>query len=286
MTPTLPRDIEIQTRYLRIAARQWGDPNGVPVMAIHGWLDNAASFDALAPLLTGMNLIAVDMPGHGRSEHRPPGTPYHFIDSIPDVLAIADALDWPRFSLLSHSLGAGISAIVAGTAPQRIRRLVLIEGLGPWSGSAEESPERLSEATNHILYKERRRAPSYPTVEEAAHAREKAGDLGFEAAMMLAGRGTYGIGDRVAWRTDPRLTYRSPLYLTEEQVGAFLPRISAPTLLIWGESGLDSPLQNLEERKKLVPDLIFQRIPGGHHLHMDNPEPVAAVVQPFLVPVT
>lgn len=284
MTPALPRNIEIQTRHLRIAARQWGDPDGIPVLAIHGWLDNAASFDALAPLLSGMNLIAVDMPGHGLSEPRPPGVPYHFIDSIPDVVAVVDALGWQQFSLLAHSLGAGISAIVAGTIPERIQRLALIEGLGPWSGDAADCPAQLAEATGHLLYKERRRAPSYASLEDAARARQKAGDLGFESALTLARRGTRPLGERVTWRSDPRLTYRSPIYLTEEQVCAFLQRIAAPTLLIWGEAGLDSPRQHLEERKRLVADLIFRRLPGGHHLHMDNPGPVAEAVQAFLAP--
>lgn len=282
MTPSQPRDIEIQTRYLRIAARLWGDPGGVPVIALHGWLDNAASFDALAPLLNDLCLVAVDMPGHGRSEHRPAGVPYHFVDSIPDVLAIADALDWPAFSLLGHSLGAGIAAVTAGTAPQRIRRLALIEGLGPWSGSAEGGPVRLAEAAEHLLYKQTHRVPSYPNVEQAARARQQAGDLSFDAALTLARRGTRPVGERVTWRTDPRLMHRSPMYLTEAQVRAFLPRISAPTLLIWGESGLSSPRQHLEERMTLVPDLTFRHLPGGHHLHMDNPGPVAAVIQPFL----
>ncbi len=284
MKPAMPRDIEIQTRYLRIAAKQWGDPDGIPVLALHGWLDNAASFDMLAPRLNGIHLIAVDMPGHGISEPRPPGIPYHFIDSIPEVVAIADALGWRRFSLLAHSLGAGIAAVAAGTVPERIERLALIEGLGPWSGEAEDCPAQLAEATGHLLYKERQRAPRYASLEEAARARQNAGDLSFESALALARRGTLKVGDRFTWRSDRRLTYRSPIYLTESQVRAFLKRIAAPTLLIWGEAGLDSPRQHLEERKALVADLDFRRLPGGHHLHMDNPEPVAEAVQAFLVP--
>ena len=65
------RDIELQLPHIRIAAREWGDPEGEPVLAIHGWLDNAASFDTLAPLLAELHLVALDLPGHGRSQHRP-----------------------------------------------------------------------------------------------------------------------------------------------------------------------------------------------------------------------
>ncbi|MEZ5601350.1 MAG: alpha/beta fold hydrolase [Candidatus Competibacteraceae bacterium] len=99
----MSEELELQTPYLRLAARAWGPLDGVPVLALHGWLDNAASFDALAPLLPNTRLVALDLTGHGRSEHRPAGVHYHFVDFIPDVVAAADALGWNRFALLGHS---------------------------------------------------------------------------------------------------------------------------------------------------------------------------------------
>ncbi len=281
MSSSAAQEIEIQTRFLRFGAKLWGPSDGTPVIAVHGWLDNAASFDRLAPLLEGMRIVAIDMVGHGRSQHRPEGVHYQFVDFIPDILAIADTLQWPRFSLVSHSLGAGISAILAGTVPDRVARLALIEGLGPWSGDAASSPVRLAEATQQLLYRKRRRAPCYETMEKAAEARQQAGDLSFDAAMTLAKRGTKKVGERWAWRTDPRLTYRSPTYLTEEQVCAFLERIEAPTLLIRGEQGLNSPHPRWEDRVNRVTSISHHLLPGGHHLHMDEPAPVADMINRF-----
>ncbi|GAB4348539.1 MAG: alpha/beta fold hydrolase [Gammaproteobacteria bacterium] len=275
------REIEIQTRFLRFGARLWGPPEGEPVLSLHGWLDNAASFDFLAPLLPGKRIVAVDMAGHGRSQHRPDGVHYHFIDFVPDILAVADSLGWNRFSMVSHSLGAGVSAVLAGTVPERVERLVLIEGLGPWSGTAESTPGRLAEASHQLLHKKRRRAPGYPSLEQAAEARRKVGDLSREAALTLAGRGTKKLNDQWIWRSDPRLTYRSPIYLTEEQVCAFLSRIEAPTLLIRGETGLDAPQQRWEARARVVPDIECLTLPGGHHLHMESPQPVAEAINRF-----
>lgn len=123
----------IETRYLRFAAKRWGDPNGLPVLALHGWLDNAASFDQLAPCLPQLQLVAIDLAGHGHSEHRPSGVKYHYVDYIDDVMAVADALGWERFALLGHSLGAGIACVVAGSFPERITHLMLLEGIGPMS---------------------------------------------------------------------------------------------------------------------------------------------------------
>ncbi|MEM8768285.1 MAG: alpha/beta hydrolase, partial [Pseudomonadota bacterium] len=73
----------------RITAKRWGDPAGEPTLALHGWLDNAATFDRLAPLLPELNLVALDFAGHGLSDHRPPGVHYHSFTDIQDVMAVA-----------------------------------------------------------------------------------------------------------------------------------------------------------------------------------------------------
>lgn len=281
MTASLPREIMIRTRFLRFAALSSGPSDSAPVIALHGWLDNAASFEPVAAHLPELHLVAVDLAGHGRSDRRPAGVPYHLVDFVSDVIAVADGLGWERFDLLAHSLGAGIATLVAGTVPERVRRLALIEGLGPWSGAAAATPDRLAEAIGQLLYKRRTRGPSYVNLEAAARARQQVGDLSGEAALILARRGTQTVGGRVRWCTDPRLTYRSPTYLTEEQVLAFLPRIRAPTLLIRGEAGLASPRQNWEDRIRRVPNLTLAVLPGRHHLHMEEPESVARLLREF-----
>jgi len=75
---TAVRELELELPHLRLAAQVWGDPLLPRLLALHGWLDNAASFDRLAPLLCEhFHIVALDLPGHGRSGHRPPGTWYH-----------------------------------------------------------------------------------------------------------------------------------------------------------------------------------------------------------------
>jgi pimeloyl-ACP methyl ester carboxylesterase len=120
------RDLTLELPHLRLAAREWGPAEGMPALALHGWLDNAASFDRLAPLLPEHHLVALDLAGHGRSQHRHPSVVHHFIDWAPEVVAVADQLGWESFELIGHSMGAGISTLVAGTFPDRVRRLVLL----------------------------------------------------------------------------------------------------------------------------------------------------------------
>ncbi|MEE4378608.1 MAG: alpha/beta fold hydrolase, partial [Candidatus Competibacteraceae bacterium] len=233
----MPEELTLNTRFLKLAARAWGPVDALPVLALHGWLDNAASFDRLAPMLTSVRLVALDLPGHGLSEHRPVAMHYHFIDFIQDVVAAADALHWQRFALLGHSLGAGIASFVAAAFPERVTQLALIEGLGPLSGNPVEGPAQLATAMNQMDRLEQKAMPVYVDVDEAARARHEFTGLSHEAAVIIATRGTKSVGSGLGWRTDPRLTVKSPMYLTEEQVLAFLTAIQAPTFLVRGESG-------------------------------------------------
>ena len=109
----------------------FGPADGIPVLALHGWLDNAASFTRLGPLLTGCRVIAVDQRGHGMTDHL--GRPYHIWDGVPDVIGILDALGWEQAILLGHSMGAAVATLVASAYPDRIQALWLVEGLGPWT---------------------------------------------------------------------------------------------------------------------------------------------------------
>lgn len=280
----MPEEIVIRTPYLRLAARSWGSETGLPVVALHGWLDNAASFDRLAPLLPQCRLIALDLPGHGLSDHRSPGVPYHFVDFIPDVIAAADALGWDRFSLLGHSLGAAIASFVAAIIPERIIRLALIEGLGPLSHSPEHGPNALLKAVRQMQQLENKRMPVYSNLEEAIRARHKAGGLSWQAAETLVVRAIQAVEGGITWRSDPRLTFASPLYLTEEQVLAFLDHIRSPGLLIRAESGYLARRDYMTERYAQVPRLEVRDLSGGHHLHLEDAEPVARVLAGFLQP--
>ena len=282
----MPEELRLQATYLNLAARVWGPQQGLPVLALHGWLDNAASFDGLAPLLPDCRLVALDLPGHGLSDWRPAGVHYHFVDFVPDVLMAADALGWDRFTLLGHSLGAAVACFVAATQPQRIQRLVLIESPGPLSGEPAQAPGQLAESMAQMQRLKGKRLPIYEGYEQAAKSRQLAGDLSYPAALTLAKRGLAPVDGGFVWRSDPSLKLKSPSYLTEEQVLAFLSAIRAPTLLIQAESGYWVHREILARRLQQLPQLCLKMLLGGHHLHLDDPEPVAAVIADFFSAVS
>ncbi|MCA9790502.1 MAG: alpha/beta hydrolase [Candidatus Eremiobacteraeota bacterium] len=259
-----------------LAARRWGQ--GKPCLALHGWMDNAATWDRLAPMLPGLELVCLDLPGHGRSPHRHREAFYHFVDWIPAVLAAAHELGWTRYHLLGHSMGAGIASLVAGTVPSAIERMVLVEGLGPFTSPESDAPALLRRSLGHRLSG---RQPVYPDF-EAAVARLQSRGLSRAGAEALAGRSVVEVAGGVAFRYDPRLRTPSRARLTEGQIRAFLSEITAPTLLVLGQQGLDIPDQMLGQRAEVVADLEVVKVEGGHHLHLDNPQAVAPLVKGFL----
>jgi len=274
-------EITISTAHLELSGLTWGDVAAQPVLALHGWLDNAASFARLAPLLSGLRVIALDLPGHGKSQHRPPGAAYHFIDYIPIVVQAANALSLERFFLLGHSLGAGIGSIVAAIFPERIHKLALIEGLGPVTAQPAEAPDRLLSSMNKVFNSSGRELPYYASVNDAVRARHAVSDMQHNSAEILVKRNIKIVHRGYTWRTDPKLKIGSPLYMTEQQVAAFLRRITSATLLIRGASSVVPNRQSLARRCRRVSCIQIIDIPGGHHLHIDNPAPVAHAINTF-----
>ncbi|CAM5400510.1 alpha/beta fold hydrolase [Rhodanobacter lindaniclasticus] len=129
---TAPVECRIALPQLALAAQIWGEDTLPPLLALHGWLDNAGSFAQLAPHLAArFRVIALDLPGHGHADHLAAGASYHYVDYVQAALAAADALQLDRFTLLGHSLGAGIAALVAAARPGRIERSAVDRRVGP-----------------------------------------------------------------------------------------------------------------------------------------------------------
>lgn len=285
MTAT-PEEITIETPALRLAARAWGPPDGLPTLALHGWLDNAASFDGLAPLLPGLRLVCLDLPGHGLSDHLPPGQPYAFIDTVAQVHAATLALGWARYCLLGHSLGAAVASVLAGAVPGRVQRLALVEGLGPVTEDPKHAAERLARALEEEERKQGKTAPVHATRDEAVRRLEASmSRLSPAAAQTLATRGLREVDGGLTWRTDPRLRLPSRLRMTEEQVLACLRAIACPVLLVRASEGFPFAPKAESARVAALRDAVVVELPGSHHLHLDTPEPVAAAIRELFAPL-
>lgn len=276
-------ELTIDAAGLRLAARAIGPADGRPLLCVHGWLDNAASFEPLGPRLAGYRVVALDLPGHGLSAHREPGNTYAFIDAVAAVAAARDALGWERCVLMGHSLGAAIVATLAGAQPTRAEALVLFDGLGPISEAPELAAERLGRALDEQRTKLGRRAPVYADAELAAS--RLAGSISrisIDAARTLCGRGLVAVDGGVTWRSDPQVRWQSRLRLVEPQVLAFLRAISCPTLLVRPKDSVFAGGPTTDARVAALADVRVEETPGGHHVHLEDAQRVATVVVDFL----
>jgi len=290
------KEIQFPLNPLTLAAKAWGPKNGYPVLALHGWMDNANSFDRLAPLLTDIRLVALDLPGHGRSEHRASPMPYYVWEYGLDVLDVVDALGWETFGLLGHSLGGGVATLVAGMVPERVDRLVLIESVGPLAGSEEEMPASLLKARRAVQTladaqsrraerqeAERGSSPRFRHTDEAVERRLLSPlTLPKSAIKILIERGTHAVDGGFDWSHDPRLILPTAVRMTEAQIQTHIKLIEAPTDLILGDAGLfmdEERASFVQERLPLFRRLTRHLLSGGHHLHMDgDAEPIARIM--------
>lgn len=271
---------ELEVGGARVAGlRNYGD--GPRVLALHGWLDNAASFVPLAPHLSSLQLVAIDLPGHGHSAHLPAGASYTTAAAICHVLDVADALGWDRFSLLGHSMGAGIASLTASVS-DRVERLVVIEALGGLRGPEEETANRLREHVNATRALARKQLRVFPDLAAPIRARMMTNQLSERCARLLVSRGVEPVEGGYRWCSDPRLMLPTAIRLSEGQIDNLLQAIACPTQVIYAtpaQSYYPEPMRS--DRLQHLRDGRLAVFAGNHHLHMEDPEQIAGVILHF-----
>lgn len=266
----------------RIAALRGGEPGQPRLLALHGWLDNAASFVPLAGHLDGVELVAIDLPGHGHSVHLPPGAHYTFELAVHHVLDVAEALGWETFHLLGHSMGAAIASLVAAACPDRVQSLVCIEALGGLVHPADEAGLRLRESVAAARAAGRRPKRVFAEQETAIGARMQANQMSEAMARLLVARGLSECPGGWQWRSDQRLMVPTFMRPVVAQIEAVLAAIACPVKVILAEPA--QPYWPEAQRQQFVASLKqgqVCRLPGTHHLHMEDAATVAAQLQGF-----
>ncbi|RYY75315.1 MAG: alpha/beta fold hydrolase [Gammaproteobacteria bacterium] len=276
-------ELVFEVQGVQFAAQAWGNPKHLPVMALHGWLDNSASFFALAPLLKDVFIVAVDLAGHGRTGHRKTSLPYNIWEDVPEIFTIADQLGWEKFSLLGHSRGAIISTLAAGTFPERIAHVALIEGMLPDFKSSDDTPAQLASSIEGMKAQLSKKLTLYPNLATAITARERGMfPLSHDAAKAITERGIKRVENKYQWSTDQRLMVPSAVKFLPDQMKAFINRIKCPISLVLGKQGIPELFPDFVDTVKKYPQINLSILSGGHHLHMEREvEEVAAIFNPF-----
>ena len=189
------KEIELPLPHITLRALSWGPDDGIPVLALHGWLDNAASFARIAPLFPQMRLIALDFAGQGKSDHRPDGVMYYFADMVFDVYCVMQALNWDRFTIMGHSMGGSVAALFSSCYADHISHLIMLESFGPLSQPEARVSEIMADS-----FKQRRHLmdasnPVYPDMEMMTRMRAEIGKLDEDIAHELVVRNATRVAE-------------------------------------------------------------------------------------------
>ena len=298
--PGGPVRVDIAAGPVRLSALDYGNPSAPPLVMLHGHADLAWSMGPLAEgLRDRYRVISPDLRGHGESEH--PGA-YSVLHFVADLAALTDALGLDRPVLVAHSLGGHVAAQYAGLYPDRVRALVLIEGLGPPAGRPVDSAEfraGFARAAVDLLRSPLRHKPLADLDAAAQRLTATHPRLAPDRARFLAEVGTRaGPDGGLVWKFDPR-TRDWIAGMDHDATEANWRRVSCPVLVVDGADSwetwwsvrvpMDMPARGRltseawQAKVATFPDVRHVVIPdAGHMVHFDQPEALDTAVAEFL----
>lgn len=239
----------------------------IPTIALHGWLDNANSFDAFARAMPELDLFALDFAGHGYSDPRQRDVGYWGWLDVQDVIAVADRLGWQRFVIVAHSMGAEYSTQLVGIYPERVTAQICIDG---WveATTIDTVLDGIRENLDTCLMTSDGALRGYPSLDAMAQRLETAKGIAFAAARALVERGHRITEAGYVWSTEPRIRRTHTQRQPDDVVVSLAKRTTAPTLMIAARGGEEWFQHSLELVRPVMADFEERSIDGPHHLHM------------------
>lgn len=273
------------------------------MLALHGWLDNAASFTPLFHELARqtqeqaeqfpqeythtLDVIALDFAGHGYSDHRPLGAWYYFTEYVADIIALVqqqqqqqnqNQQQWQNLEIVGHSMGGYVAQLVAAALPEKIQRVIAIEAMGLWLGQGGNLVTHLQKATAQRSELRNKPAPCYKDLQRLVNLRAELNDLTPELARLLIERSVIDSERGFEWRVDPRVRLPSPIRFTAAHAVDMLENIRCPLQVVLGDRGHEDLHQAIQNWQHHVQQFSTFTITGGHHAHMQSPADIARIL--------
>lgn len=284
-----PRSTRITVRRLQLNIVEWGDAAAPPLVLQHGGRDHARNWDWVANAFAGdYRVIAPDFRGHGDSDWSNDGD-YEMLDYVDDFAGVLAALDLPPCPMIGHSLGGNIVTRFAGLHPDRVTRLVNIEGLGdsPEAAARRAAADPLETMRSWIARRAEvtARAPrDFPDLDALiGRLRQTDHRLDEETLLHLATHASRPNPDgSVRPKHDPAVGPTSPVDISQATKERMWAAITCPVLLVYGaESWASNPAA--DGRAARFRDARVELVEGaGHWVHHDRRDHFIALVRDFL----
>ncbi len=280
-----PRHEFVEIRGLRHRITRWGPPSDDPIVLLHGFLDNAATFQFLVDALPAdWSFAAPDWRGFGGSQDTK--QPYWFPDYFGDLEALLDVLvPRHRARVIGHSMGGNIGLLYAGIRTQRLRWIVSLEGFGLPRSQPEQAPDRYAQWLDQL--REPRKVAVYPDLTRLEKTlRLRNPRLTAERAAFIARVWTRPVEAGHELAADPFHRLVNPTLYRRDEAEACWRRVEIPVLMMLaaqseylpglGEDGSEARFRSV------LRDLTLHTLPDvGHMLHHENPAAVAALIRDF-----
>lgn len=287
-----PKEIKIPVPFGHIAGKIWNE-GGIPLLGLHGWMDNAGTWDAVAPLLPkSISLVAIDFPGHGHSSHSPMGIGSVFMNLLVDIERVVQHFEWKEVNLLGHSMGGAAAMLYSSTFPEKVKKLVVVDLIKPLATPADKQPQRTARSIKELLEVETKfeRDPQCYEFHSIVDKLVKGYDSSIteEAAKVLLKRGSVKYPNGLySFSHDPRLKIPNLLGMTFDQQKEFANRLNCELMIIKASSGpfyeskedYDEILKIYEKKAKTF---VYKMVEGTHHVHMNNPDIIAPLIGQFI----
>lgn len=264
--------------------------SGLRIVGVHGWLDNANSFDTLAPYLPcGVKLLVLDMPGHGHSDHLPAGAQYDIITYVLHLRRAMDKVGWDRFIILGHSMGGGMATIFAALFPKRVMAIINLDSLLFRPMTIEDLQNNVEKLLKgEVLKKQENLVYSeQQAIEKLISARGEAA-IDADAAYILLPRSAQQVEGGYTWSHDHRARARLHSLFTVDGWQLIISSIKCPVLVVTANQGLHGPSAQevMNEVSKWYRNnaqwFEWVKVDGSHHVHLTHPARVAKPIIPFL----
>lgn len=289
------QEIEIKMPWGHVSGKWWGTQNVRPILGLHGWQDNAGTFDTLAEHLPEhIGFLAIDLPGHGLSSRLPDGIFYNRIDSIFVLKTIMKEYNWDKISIIGHSLSSTVGFLFASIFPDEIDMMIGMDMLKPLVPPTDQIVKGLrARLENFIIQDERNRTkqepPSY-TYEECVERlftgyKQSIDKDKCHYILDRNLRKSTKYPEKYYFSRDGRLKWLHFGIFFQELNQELASKINAPYMFLKFKAPYFEEKKHFDETLEVMkknPKFEYYEIDGSHHCHLNEPEKVSGIINQFI----